>query len=201
MFLINSQKSHFFITNKGVRQGEKLSTLLFALFVNDIEDHLLANGCKYVNIDNEALGNYIKLLVRMCADDTIIITDNEENLEKVITCIEIYCGRWNLIVNESETKIIIFGKTKVKTNFKFIYNEVELELVEHFKYLGLIVNFNGSFKLAITGLNKQTSRVMYALIGKCRKLGLPIDLQIELFDRILVPIILYGVGTRKLHRN
>ncbi len=45
--------------------GENVSPLLFTLFVNDIEDHLLANGCSYVNIDKEALDNYITLLVLM----------------------------------------------------------------------------------------------------------------------------------------
>ncbi len=42
--LQNCQKWDFFITNKGVRQDENVSPLLFALFVNDIENHLLANG-------------------------------------------------------------------------------------------------------------------------------------------------------------
>ncbi len=50
---------------------------------------------------------------------------------------------------------MIFGKTKVKKHFKFIYNDVELELVHSCKYMGLIINFNGSFKLAIIEL-KQT---------------------------------------------
>ncbi len=72
---------------------------------------------------------------------------------------------------------------------KLIYNDVELELVHNFKYLGLIININGSFKLAITELKNQTSMAMYALIGKCRKLCLPIDLQLELFDRMIVPIM------------
>ncbi len=49
---------------------------------------------------------------------------------------------------------------------------------------------------------------MYALICKCRKLGISIDLQIELFDRIIDPIMLYGcevwgpenyTETEKLH--
>ncbi len=70
----------FFISNKGVRQGKNLSPLLFALFVNDIEDHLLANGCSYVNIDNKALNSYIKLLVLMYADSTILSADSDENL-------------------------------------------------------------------------------------------------------------------------
>ncbi len=59
----------------------------------------------------------------------------------------------------------------------FMYNEVELELMKHFKYVGLIINSNCSFKLAITELKKQASRAVYAFIGKCRKLG--IDLQHE----------------------
>ncbi len=82
--------------------GENVSPLLLTLFVNDIEDHLLANGCSYVNIDKEALDNYITLLVLMLADDTILIADSEGNLQKVITCMETYCGTWKLIVNESK---------------------------------------------------------------------------------------------------
>ncbi len=77
----------------------------------------------------------------------------------------------------------------MKTNFKFIYNEVELELVEHFKYLGLIINFNVSSNY---WAEKNASRAMYELIGKSRKLILQIDLQNELFDTMIVPIMLYG---------
>ncbi len=71
-----------------------MSPLLFALFVNDIKDHLLTNGCNYVNVDNEALDNYIKVLVLRYADDTILIADSEENLQKAITCMETYSGTW-----------------------------------------------------------------------------------------------------------
>ncbi len=121
---------------------------------------------------------------------------------------ETYSGTWKLIVNETKTKVMIFGKTKVKKYLKFIFYDMELELVHNFRYLGVIINFNGSFKLAITELKKQASRAMYALIGKCRKLGLPIDLQLELFDRMMVSIMLYGcevwgpencIETEKLH--
>ncbi len=144
----------FFIINKGVRQGENVSPLLFALFVNDIEDHLLTNGCSYINFDNETLDNYIKVLVLMYADDTILIADSEENLQKAITCMETYSGTWKLIVNETNTKVMIFDKAKVKKkHHKFIYNDVELELVDTFKYLGLTINSNVSFKQAITELN------------------------------------------------
>ncbi len=80
---IPSGMCYFFITNKDVRPDEHLSALLFALFVNDIEDYLLANGCSYVNIDNEALDNYIKLLVLMYADDTILVADSRKTYKKL----------------------------------------------------------------------------------------------------------------------
>ena len=38
--LVNGNKTDFFISNVGVRQGENLSPLLFNLFLNDLEDFL-----------------------------------------------------------------------------------------------------------------------------------------------------------------
>ncbi len=63
-------------------------------------------------------------------------------------------------VIESKTKVMMFCKPKVTKHLKFMYNEVEPELVNNCKCLGLIINFNCSFKLAITELNKQFSRIM-----------------------------------------
>ncbi len=50
----------------------------------------------------------------MYADDTILIADREENLQKAIKCMETYSGTWKLIVKETKTKVMIFDKTKVK---------------------------------------------------------------------------------------
>ena len=46
---------------------------------------------------------------------------------------------------------------------------------------------------------------MFALITKARKLHLPIDVQLELFDAVVTPVVLYGSeiwcyeGCEKLH--
>ena len=47
----NGEQSSFFSSFRGVRQGEKLSPLLFALFLNDLETFLSDKSCNVVNIE------------------------------------------------------------------------------------------------------------------------------------------------------
>ena len=73
--MLNQNVSNAFVCNVGVRQGENLSPLLFAFYVNDLENYLLEHNCNYLNFD-DSLDTYLKLLVLMYADDTIILCDS-----------------------------------------------------------------------------------------------------------------------------
>ena len=189
---LNGHKSGYFISARGVRQGENLSPFLFSLFVNDIETELLKYGCNHIRIDDH-LDNFIKLLVLMYADDTIILADSKENLQLALNALKIYCEKWKLEINCSKTKITIFSRSKtIHTNFNFKYGNQKIETVDWYKYLGVILNYNGSFKLALDSLRSQASRAMYFLISKARRLGLSINTQIHLFDTMVKPIMLYG---------
>ena len=66
-----------------------------------------------------------------------------------------------------------------------------MEIVDSFKYLGIHFSYNGKFTVAINELCTMAERAMYSLYKKSRSLHLPIDIQFNLFDRVVLPIMLY----------
>ena len=76
----NGQLSDYFVSVNGVRQGKNLSPFLFALFINDIEEHLTENGCNPIQVTGADVYTYLKLLVIMYADDTVLFANSKEDL-------------------------------------------------------------------------------------------------------------------------
>ena len=73
-----------------------------------------------------------------------------------------------------------------------MFGQNKLEVTDSYVYLGTNLNYNGLFNKAITKQVNQTRRAMFNLTTKARKLDLPIDIQCELFDQLIMPILLYG---------
>jgi len=189
----DGEKSEFFLSLKGVRQGDNLSPLLFALFVNDFEDFLIKNNCTHIDMYDDILNNYIKLFVLMYADDTLVMANTPHELQRALYLVERYCKKWKLDINCTKTKIIVFGEdVKDQSNYDFKYKGEKIDIVNNFKYLGVTFSCNNSFKECIVDLKAQANRAMFSLIAKSRKLQLPIDVQLELFDATVLPILLYG---------
>ena len=131
-------------------------------------------------------------IVLLYADDTIILSNTAAGLQKLLNDLESYCTMWKLRVNGSKTKVVVFGKRKPKIKPKFLYKNEELELVEEFKYLGVVFSCNAAFKKHKMCLKDQAIKAMFALLSKGRKLKLPVDIMLDLFDKTVLPVLLYG---------
>ena len=189
----NGNSSDYFVSLNGVRQGENLSPFLFAIFINDIEQHLIQYGCNPINVLNPDMQIFLKLLVIMYADDTVLFSDTEEGLQKCLNGLKAYCDKWKLQINTEKTKVMIFSKNKVKAeDFNFTIGDKSVEIVYEFQYLGITFSYNGNFSANFQYLKKKGLRAMYGIIKKARAMSLPIDLQFELFDRVVLPAMLNG---------
>ena len=190
----NGSLSDFFDILTGVRQGENLSPTLFAMFLNDFKD-FLAQSCKGL----EHLGTFMqdqdtfaRLYVLLYADDTVLLAESADELQTSLTRLKEYCDLWGLKVNKDKTQIVIFSKGRVLKRPIFYLGEDTIEVVDDYTYLGVVLNYNGNYLKAMANQKKSANRAMKALLGKARLLELDIDTTLELFQRCVVPILLYG---------
>ena len=143
-------------------------------------------------LDTDEISVFVKLYLLLYADDTIIIAESPTDFQNALDGMYDYCKLWHLSVNTEKTKVVIFSKGKLRKKPTFEFDNKNLEIVDQYKYLGIIMNFTGKFNVAVRNLCEQARKAMFSLINKTRKLNLPINLQIELFESTIQPILLYG---------
>ena len=91
----SGEQSEFFPCLTGVRQGENLSPFLFSVFLNDLEDYFSQlDGIPLKQI-KEKLQNelhiFYKLFVVLYADDTVILSETKEGMQKSLDIFQSYC--------------------------------------------------------------------------------------------------------------
>ena len=180
--------SETFISNKGVKQGDTLSSTLFNLFINDLPDIFKFAGNNAIPIGNTEI-SCLKY-----ADDLVIMSTCPISLQKCITKLEKYCKDWKLEVNLKKTKIMIFNKQgSLIKKHKFFYKEKLIENVKHYKYLGFTFSLSGLDNLGTTNLLKQAKKAWFAIQQTLTKsVNKNLETYLHLFDTQVKPIMLYA---------
>lgn len=142
-----------------------------------------------VDVDTPEIHHYLKLLILLYADDTVLF--GAKDLQHSLSVFEDFCKEWHLTVNVLKTKVLIFSNSKHKP-YNFQFGGQNIDTVEEYKYLGIYLSKSGSFKVAKQHMTEQANKALFALLKKSKALGLPFDIQIDLFDKTVKPILLYG---------
>ena len=81
-----------------------MSTILFSLFIKDLELYLLNK------IDSKFTLDDITIILLMFADDMVIFCTSAENLQNSLDRLYSYCDTWGLSVNTDKTQVVGFRK-------------------------------------------------------------------------------------------
>ena len=125
---IQNQLSPFTSIQRGVRQGCVLSPYLFNIYTEFIFrecDHLPGINIHGVNINNLRY-----------ADDTALITDNEENLQNIVTKVKEESGKAGLQMNVKKTKTMLISRKPEGKKIEIKVDNEMLQQVNKYIYLG-----------------------------------------------------------------
>ena len=191
---VGGKLSDYFQCTAGVRQGENLSPILFAIYLNDFQQYLADRTKGLTELEDclEDIGVFLKLYVLLYADDTVILAESANDLQESLNALHSYALEWDLTVNLSKTQIVIFSKGRITNHPIFKYGDKVVEVVDDYTYLGVVFNYNGNFAKAIAHQKTVATRALKSLLIKARILTLDLDTQFELFQRCVMPILLYG---------
>ena len=145
-----------FTQSRGLPQGSCLGPCLFSLFINDISTILTVPHILY-------------------ADD-LVLYSSSTNLSNTISLpqsnidkLEEWCTKNNLKINIDKCKVQCFSKKSLCDNdlnmVKLFISNIELELVDSFKYLGVIFDNKLDFKMHFDSVTVKIGRALKHIRG------------------------------------
>ena len=186
---LNGSLSNWFPCTSGVKQGDNLSPTLFALFINDLAEELktLNSG---IFIDN------VHICCLLYADDLMLVSDTEGNMQRMLDCVSNWCNKWRLRVNYTKSAIIHFrNKGKRRSDFAFHIGNTTIEYVSSYKYLGVVLCDNMDFNATADALFNSGGIALGSMISKIHNFkDVGFETYTKLYNSCVTPVTDYCSG-------
>ena len=164
----------------GVPQGSILGSLLFLIYVNDL------NSCLTSTSDF------------LYADDTVLLCSGSDlnnvcsNMQNDLDNISNWCNSNKLTINSKRTKFMIVGSRNMLKKIKNINLDLKmdgqtLDRVHCYKYLGISIDDNLNFNKHVQDMNKIVTHKLYMFSKIIFYIGE--KEAITLFKSMILPII------------
>ena len=186
---LNGYLTGWFHTAMGVKQGDVMSPSLFNVLIND-----LAKNIKSAEIGVH-YGDEV-LAILLYADDIVIMTETEMELQSLLDITSSWCKKWRLHINADKTKVVHFRKdSHPLTQAKFKCCNLDINIIDRYKYLGCIFNEHLDFTVTANTLADASGRALGSIISKCLKQNsLLYDTYSKVYNSGVVPIMDYASG-------
>lgn len=184
---VNEYFTDWFNSSRGVRQGDTLSPMLFAVYIDD-----LARAIKSLNKGIKTDQDNISIL--LYADDIVILSDQEKNLQLLLNVLNEWSNKWKVFVNRIKSKIIHFRQTNVeRSNYSFKVGNIDLEYTNIYKYLGTYLTEFLKFDNHVETLAASGSRALGSVISKLKMNNfMSYKTYTKLYESCVTPVLDYA---------
>ena len=163
---------------RGVPQGDRLSPLLFSLFIADLPSSLLASDCD----------------LTFYADDLAIGSSYREDLQNALYRLSAYCELNELKVNVKKSEVMVFKNGGRNETDPFLYLNEPLVYVKSFVYLGVKLTPKLSCRAHLERNLLSVKSNASVLFSNNMLLSLNLPHALRLYRAIVLPKLLYGVS-------
>ena len=180
-----------FRIKKGLRQGCPFSPLLFLILLADVESFFKKRTNGGINIGKR------RIYTLAYADNLAVLSTEEGEIKKMLKSLEKYFDEKEMCLNVEKSKILVFSRRDTKKNvrlWKWKREEINIEEVNEFKYLGYTFMKNNPDDAHIRTITKKATAIMAQVwgIGE-RKFGGDWERKMMMFNVLVNSIVMYGV--------
>ena len=186
--ILNRHLTESFPTKVGVRQGDTLSPTLFNIYINDLAI-CLNNSRKGIKLNEN-----LEVTSLFYADDLVIMAETTDNLQSLLNILHQWCQQWRMSINIGKTKVMhIRNKTQARSNFSFNVGSSNIEMIDKYKYLGLVLDEHLDFNNTASFIASSAGRALGGICSKFSQMrGMGYNTYTKLFETGVAPILDYG---------
>ena len=170
---VEGEISAFQKIKRWVRQGCVLSPDLFSLYSEIIMRNI--EGQPGIRVGGHNINNL------RYADDTVLISENEKDLQQLLNIVESKSKEKRLELNSKKTEVMVISRKEEPPLINITSNGIKRKQRDHFKYLGALVSSDGRNNTEISARIAQAKMMFQKIQTRKRTLECYIE-----------PILMYG---------
>ena len=184
---VDSEVSKKLKISSGIRQGDSLSPILFNTIMDEIIKDVKCTGRGYKLIQEMKIVCY--------ADDAVLISDNEDDLQRLLYTFEKSADRFNMKISIEKTKALTISKQPLRCKLA-VYGK-PIEQVMEFDYLGVKITSSKDLTSEVTNQANKAARIAGCLRDVIwRNKHMNIRSKVRIYKTCVRPVLIYGIETR-----
>ena len=126
------------------------------------------------------------------ADDTILISENEKDLQQLLNIIESKSKEKGLELDSKKTEVMVISRKEEPPLINITINGIKLRQRDHFKYLGVLVSSDGRNNTEISARKVQAKMMFQKMKTVLTNSHISIQTRKRTLECYIKPILMYG---------